>query len=118
VDEHLATLGEAREGQDTPYVAARDHPRRLHHAVVADPADEADLPPLGEPDSCLYRECCFGGESIGGHGTIYRTNAGNGYAASRRNDFQMSGRRALETTQVFSGFFLAAGKRTLFRISR
>ena len=88
VKEHLAGLRDARQGQDTVDRAARDRARRHDEAVAIQLGNKGDFTSF----SC--------GNLLGEVGD----NAG-------RNAFR-GGR------QVFNSFFFAAGKSTLFRISR
>jgi hypothetical protein len=112
VKQHLPALGEAGQRKYSLDVAPGDGTSRLHDVVVVDRPDEADLAAAGQPNRPADRQRGSGGEPSCGrrgrggdgrrHGGIYRTRPESARAAAH----------------VFSGFFLAAGNSTLFRINR
>jgi hypothetical protein len=91
VHEHFASLREAGERQDAPHITSRDWPRARDDSVVVDLAGEAHLVPERERDRGAHRLRRVPSDAISGGGA---------------------------PGHVLSGFFLAAGKSTLFRISR
>ena len=91
VDEHLAALCEPREREYARHIAARHGTRGRDDSLLAHRAGEAHFVPASERDG-------------GPHG------------AGRPGGDPRDGGHAL--AHVLSGFFLAAGNSTLFRISR
>src|SRR4051794_17768597 len=103
MDEHLAATREARQRQHAPDVTSRDDARRLHDAVRIQSAREANLTPAGKTNRRTNRVrgrwAQPSGWSVGDEGS---------------HEFKSNSR----LLQVFSGFFFAAGNKTLLRISR
>ena len=106
VYQHLATLRKSRQRKDAANVTARHHPSTLHPSVRIDGANEADLASAGEPNRRTNRERGRGTQPSG-----WRRVDG------RSHEFK-SNSRTYPLFQVLSGFFFAAGNKTLLRISR
>jgi hypothetical protein len=83
VDEHLATLSEAGERQNSTDITARGDPRRLEEAILIDRADEADFPTPRQPDGGFDRGGCFGGKAVGWHGLNIPKKDRTGSGAAR-----------------------------------
>jgi hypothetical protein len=95
VQQHLAAARDAGQGKHRPGIAAGGDPNGADDPRVIERSDEADLPAPGDPDGRTHR--C--------------RRRGRQRHVGERNGIGM--RR-----QVLRGFFFAAGKSTLLRISR
>src|SRR5258708_1710511 len=109
MDEHLAPSGDAGEGEHRANPATRHHARRVDHPAIVEATDEADFLSAGESNRSTHT-----GRGSVRHPRCRRCHWHDGtYRLDREESMSVE-----RPSQVFSGFFFAAGKSTLFRISR